>query len=72
MCSLPHVDPSVVSDSATPQTSSPGSSVHGVLQQAKILEWVAISFSSSVSYYGLNMHFLLGSDVKHFFQVLIR
>ena len=30
---------------ATPWTSPPGSSVHGILQ-ARILEWVAISFSS--------------------------
>ena len=29
---------------ATPQTSLPGSSVHGILQ-ARILEWVAVSFS---------------------------
>ena len=36
---------SVVSDFATPWTCSPpGSSVHGILQ-ARILEWVAISFS---------------------------
>ena len=36
---------SVVSDSVTPWTCSPpGSSVHGILQ-ARILEWVAISFS---------------------------
>ena len=34
----------VVSDSATPWTSLPGSSVHGI-SQARILEWVAISFS---------------------------
>ena len=33
----------VVSDSATPWTSLPGSSVHGI-SQARILEWVAISF----------------------------
>ena len=36
---------SVVCDSATPWTSSPGSSVHGLLQ-AGILEWVAIPFST--------------------------
>ena len=35
---------SVVSDSVNP----PGSSVHGILQ-AKILEWVAISFSKGSS-----------------------
>ena len=36
---------SVVSDFfATPQTSPPGFSVHGIFQ-ARILEWVAISFS---------------------------
>ena len=34
----------VVFDSATPWTSPPGSSVHEILQ-ARILEWVAISFS---------------------------
>ena len=37
----------VVSDSATPWTSLPGSSVHGI-SQARILEWVAIAFSESV------------------------
>ena len=30
---------------------SPGSSVHGLLQ-ARILEWVAISFSRVMSFYG--------------------
>ena len=40
---------SVVSDSATPWTSSlPGFSLHGILQ-ARILEWVAISFSRGSS-----------------------
>ena len=34
---------SVVSNSATPWTNPPGSSVHEILQ-ARILEWVAISF----------------------------
>ena len=38
---------SVVSDSVTPWTVSlPGSSVHGIFQ-ARILEWVAISFSKA-------------------------
>jgi len=37
-----------VTDSCDPMDSSlPGSSVHGILQ-ARILEWVAISFSSSL------------------------
>ena len=36
---------SVVSDSSDPMDCSlPGSSIHGILQ-AKVLEWVAISFS---------------------------
>ena len=39
---------SVVSDSVTPWTSLPGSSVHGILQ-ARILELVAISFSRGSS-----------------------
>ena len=39
---------SVVSDSATLWTSSPGSSVHGSLQ-ARILEWVAIPYSRGSS-----------------------
>ena len=40
---------SVVSDSCDPiDCSLPGSSVHGILQ-ARMLEWVAISFSSHVS-----------------------
>ena len=38
---------SVVSDSAIPWTSPPGSSVHGI-SQARILEWVAISSSREV------------------------
>ena len=41
---------SVVSDSVTPRTfSPPGSSVHGILQ-ARILEWVVISFSRGSSW----------------------
>ena len=41
---------SVVSDSLQPMGSSPpGSSVHGILQ-AKILEWVAVSFSRGSSW----------------------
>ena len=40
---------SVMSDSlATPWTSPPGSSVHGIFQ-AKIVEWVAISYSKGSS-----------------------
>ena len=40
---------SVVSDSLQPvDCSPPGSSVHGILQ-ARILEWVAISFSRGSS-----------------------
>ena len=35
---------SVVSDSATPWAVVPGSPVHGILQ-ARVLEWVAVSFS---------------------------
>ena len=37
---------SVVSDSVRPHGSPPGSSVPGILQ-ARILEWVAISFSNA-------------------------
>ena len=37
-----------MSDSATPETSPPGSSVHGIFQ-ARVLEWVAISFSRGSS-----------------------
>ena len=40
--------PSAVSDSATPWTVACSSSVHGILQ-ARILEWVAISFSRGSS-----------------------
>ena len=53
-----HPDYSQVSESAVTQSyltlcdpmdcSPPGSSIHGILQ-ARILEWVAISFSKSVS-----------------------
>ena len=39
---------SVVSDSVTPWTSPPGSSVHGILQ-ARILEWVAMPSSRGSS-----------------------
>ena len=39
---------SVRSDSLRPPCSPPGSSVHGILQ-ARILEWVAISFSRGSS-----------------------
>ena len=40
---------SVVSDSCDPMDCSPpGSSVHGILQ-ARILEWIAISFSRGSS-----------------------
>ena len=39
---------SVMSDSATPWTGPPGSSVHGILQ-ARILGWVAISSSRGFS-----------------------
>ena len=39
---------SVVSNSATPWNSLPGSSVHRI-SQARILEWVAISFSRGSS-----------------------
>ena len=43
---------------ATPMDSSPpGSSVHGILQ-ARILEWVAISFSRGSSLPGSNLGFL--------------
>ena len=43
----------VVSDSATPwDCSPPGSSVHGILQ-ARILEWVAKSFSRGSSWPGI-------------------
>ena len=42
---------SVVSDSATP-CSPPGPSVHGILQ-ARMLEWVAISFSRGSSCPGI-------------------
>ena len=43
------INRSVVSDFATPRTSSPGSSVHGILQ-ARILEWVAIPFTRGSSW----------------------
>ena len=44
------VSPSVVSNSLRPHgLSPPGSSVHGILQ-ARILEWVAISFSRESSW----------------------
>ena len=36
----------------------PGSSIHGIFQ-ARVLEWVAISFSQIVSYWRGKMHFLL-------------
>ena len=39
---------SVMSDSLPMDCSPPGSSVHGILQ-ARMLEWVAISFSRSSS-----------------------
>ena len=43
----------VVSDSCDPMDcSSPGSSVHGILQ-ARVLEWVAISFSSGLPNSGI-------------------
>ena len=38
----------VMSDSLQPECSSPGSSIHGILQ-ARILEWVAILFSRGTS-----------------------
>ena len=40
---------------ATPWTSLPGSSVHGILQ-ARVLEWVAISFSMVIWYIHCNLH----------------
>ena len=46
MCVL---SPSVVSDSTTPwDCSPPGSSVHRI-SEARVLEWVAISFSRGSS-----------------------
>ena len=36
---------SIMSDSVTPDCSPPGSSVHGILQE-RILEWVAMPFTS--------------------------
>ena len=46
---------SVVSDSCDPMDYSlPGSSIHGTLQ-ARILEWVAISFSKR------EIHFIFGN-----------
>ena len=43
--------------------SWPGSSVHGI-SQARILEWVAISFSWGSSWpQGSNLHLLLGQEV---------
>ena len=48
---------SVVSDSCDPMDCSlPGSSVHGIFQ-ARILDWVAISFSRRSSSQGLNPGF---------------
>ena len=55
-------------------SSSPGSSVPGILQ-ARILEWVAISFSASSLYkdinpiMGLHLHDLITSQRLHF-QIL--
>ena len=46
--SLLRVSCSVMSDSVSMDCSPPGSSVHGILQ-AKVLEWVAISFSRGSS-----------------------
>ena len=40
----------------------PGSSVHGI-SQARILEWVAISFSKGSSTQGLNLSLLLGRQI---------
>ena len=56
--------------------SPPGSSVHGIFQ-ARILEWVAISFSRRssvcevVSYCGFDLHLLSGSDAEDFFRNLL-
>ena len=38
---------SAVSDSVTPWSNLSGSSVHGI-SQARMLEWIAISFSSQL------------------------
>ena len=47
MCAMLHY--SVVSDSlVTPWTVPPGSAVHGI-SQARVLEWVAVSFSRGSS-----------------------
>ena len=48
---------SVMSDSATPSTSLPGFSVHGLLQ-ARVLEWVAFSSSRIFPTQGSNPHLL--------------
>ena len=51
-----------MSDSCDPMDCSlPGSSVHGILQ-ARILEWVAISFSMCVDIFYLSM---FGLTVQH-------
>ena len=46
-------------------SSPPGSSVHGILQ-ARILEWVAISFSRGIfATQGSNPHRLLGRQILY-------
>ena len=52
-----HVVTAVVSDSVTPWTVPPGSSVHGILQ-ASILTWVAMLSSRIFLTQGLSLHLL--------------
>ena len=49
----------------TMDCSPPGSSVHGILQ-ARILEWVAISYSRGIfTIQGSNPHLLLGRQILY-------
>ena len=58
------VSNSVVCDSVQPHGLQPGSCVHGILQ-ARILEWVAISFSILGELFLNSLHFLLFSGSPH-------
>ena len=58
------VSNSVVCDSLQPHGLQPGSCVHGILQ-ARILEWVAISFSILGELFLNSLHFLLFSGSPH-------
>ena len=58
------VSSSVVCDSLQPHGLQPGSSVHGIIQ-ARILEWVAISFSILGELLLNSLHSLLFSGSHH-------